>query len=332
MSNSLPFVSVIVPAYNRPDGLRALLDALEEQSYPPYRFEVLVCDDGSEPPLAEQVPVKERPFSVRFSRGANAGPATARNRGLKEARGSLIAFTDDDCLPEPGWLEAAAEALARPGTYAVHGPTRSSTPPIAPFIHSVHIGREHGVATANFAVRKQQLLAVGGFDETFAVPYFEDEDLSRRLAARFGEIGWREEMVVVHPPRQAKIGGMWRHAAFAYYLPYMQRKHPGYWSGWLPAVRTRALVKGAVVAVGTIGPLVGLPALAVGWLGLLAWQVSRLRRILHEALKHGARVPLDAQLVFIAAEWTLDFTRWWAYRRGKRLQPKPAPAEELVLE
>lgn len=332
MSTSLPFISVIVPAYNRPDGLKALLDALAEQSYPPYRFEVLVSDDGSEPPLAEQVPVKDRPFSVRFTREANQGPATARNRGIKEARGSLVAFTDDDCLPEPGWLEAAVEALQKPGTYAVHGPTRSATPPIAPFIHSVHIGREHGVATANFAVRKEQLLAVDGFDETFAVPYFEDEDLARRLTERFGAIGWSEDMVVVHPPRRAKIGGMWRHAAYAYYLPYMQRKHPGYWAEWLPAVRKRALIKGAVVLVSTIGPAIGLSAFAVGWLGLLAWQVSRLKRLLSTALQAGQRVPVSDQLVFIALEWTLDFTRLWAYMRGRGLEAKPAPAEELVLE
>lgn len=182
---TMPFISVVVPAYNRPDGVSAMLDAMADQSYPPYRFEVLVCDDGSTPPLAERVSIKDRPFSVRFLREENQGPAAARNRGLREARGTVVAFTDDDCKPEETWLEAVAEALAA-GAYAVHGPTWSAVPPIEPFVHSVHIDQSHGVATANFAARKDRLLAVEGFDETFRAPYFEDEDLSRRLTSQIG--------------------------------------------------------------------------------------------------------------------------------------------------
>jgi len=327
VSPSLPFISVVVPAYQRPAGLRTLLDALGEQSYPPYRFEVLVCDDGSTPPLAEQVPSKDRDFSVRFMRAENGGPATARNRGIREARGVIVAFTDDDCVPGEGWLEAIATALRDPLAYAVHGPTRSSVPPVDPFVHSIHIGREHGVATANFAVRRDCLLAVGGFDETFRVPYFEDEDLSRRLQDQIGPLTWSEDVRVEHPPRPGSAAGAWRAAGFWGYLPYMQRKHPGYWPDALSGVRKRALAKTILVLVGLL-PLVGAPAsLALAWVGLFAWQAKRLQRQLGEAVKHGWIVPPQQQAAFVLGEWLLDFRRWWSYEAGRGLEPPPMRVE-----
>lgn len=319
---SLPFLSVVVPAYNRPDGLMALLECLAEQSYPPYQFELIVCDDGSEPPLAARVDVKGLPFSVRFSREANAGPAAARNRGIKEARGPIVCFTDDDCLPSPGWLEAVATAFSHDGVTAVHGPTRSTVPPIEPFIHSIHIEREHGVATANFAARRDALLAVGGFDETFRVPYFEDEDLSRRLQAAYGPVHWEDAMRVTHPPRPARVLSLFRRAAYYYYLPYMQAKYPGYWAGALPALRKRVLLKGALVLLG-LTPLLGAPvSFAFGFAAILVWQGQRLRRILRQALSYQVKLPVADQVAFLLTEWAADFVRYASYRRGRGLQAR----------
>lgn len=333
MSTSLPFISVIVPAYNRPDGLKALLEALAEQSYPPYRFEVLVCDDGSTPPLSERVPTKDCPFSVRFSRDVNQGPAAARNRGAREARGSLLAFTDDDCLPSPGWLEAVAEALASPDAYAVHGPTRSAVPPIGPFIHSIHISQSHGVATANFAVRKEKFQAVRGFDETFAVPYFEDEDLSRRLQAVFGPIAWREDMLVDHPPRPASVQGWFRQAKFYTYLPYMQSKYPGYRQDAFSGLTKRVAVKALIVLVGLL-PLVGFPtSLMATWLLIPAYQIKQLQGWLKLAVVYKAKIPVGDQLAFIAFDWLVDFVRWASYMKGRGLEAKQSALdEELILE
>lgn len=332
MSATLPFLSVIVPAYNRPDGLKALLAALEDQSYPPYRFEVLVCDDGSTPPLAERVSIKECPFSVRFLRDTNQGPATARNRGIKEARGSIVCFTDDDCLPTATWLEAIAEAMQNSMVYAVNGPVQSAVPPIDPFVHSLNTKPEDGVATANLAVRKEMLTSVGGFDETFAVPYFEDFDLAKRLEATYGPITWRDDVVVEHPHRLAPFSRAFRTAGFYKYLPYMQRKHPGFWPDAMAGVRKRALARGVLVLIG-LSPLVGAPvSLLVAWVGLVAWQASRLKWILKRAVNYEVRVPVADQLAYLFVGWSLDFVRWWAYVSGKGMQAKPAPAEELVLE
>jgi glycosyltransferase involved in cell wall biosynthesis len=332
LSGSLPFISVVVPAYNRPEGLTALLAALAEQSYPPYRFEVLVCDDGSKPALAERVATKDLPFSLNFLREDNQGPAAARNRGLKAARGSIVAFTDDDCLPLPHWLEAIAEALQKPEAYAVHGPTYSTVPPIDPFVHSLHIEQVHGVATANFAARKDKLLAVDGFDETFRAPYFEDEDLSRRLQQRFGEITWAPEARVEHPPRVVPFRKAFKSAGYTYYLPYMRRKYPGYRAGFMGGVARRSAAKALLVAIG-LAPLAGAPAaFGVAWMALFAWQAKRLQRVLGEVARHKLRVPVLSQLAFVSSEWLVDFARGFAFLRGLALRPRPASLglEELL--
>ncbi|MEB3196844.1 MAG: glycosyltransferase [Candidatus Sericytochromatia bacterium] len=329
MTGTLPFISIVVPAFGRPAALAALLEALADQSYPTGSFEVLVADDGTVPPLAEQLPQRHSPFSLRFLRAPNAGPATARNRGVAEARGTIIAFTDDDCLPEPGWLDGIAEAFDDPLCYAVHGPVRSAVPPIEALVHSVRLGPQDGVATANFAIKKDVLLGIGGFDETFGAPFFEDEDLIRRLREWLGEPSWSEAVVVQHPPRPIAFAGAWRAAGYLRWLPYMQRKHPEAWGGMAPGVWRRVALKSGLLGLG-LSPLFGAPAL--GWLGLaalFAWQARRLKRGLSQAIAHQWRIPLGSQLAFLGLEWLLDFKRAWALWQGRRVETKPpAPIEQ----
>ncbi len=76
--------------------------------YPADQFEVIVIDDGSSMPIDAW----SGDSRVRVIRQDNKGPAAARNAGIASARGAFLAFTDDDCVPEPGWLAALVEALA----------------------------------------------------------------------------------------------------------------------------------------------------------------------------------------------------------------------------
>ncbi len=103
------FISVIIPSYARPGRLRQCLNALCAQTWPRDGFEVIVVDDGSPQPLEEVVDAFRSRLNLTLARQENSGPGAARNRGASIARGTLIAFTDDDCLPEEGWLEALAE-------------------------------------------------------------------------------------------------------------------------------------------------------------------------------------------------------------------------------
>jgi glycosyltransferase involved in cell wall biosynthesis len=122
MSNSnvgapddLPFTSVIIPVRDDDDGLRRCLEALRAQTYPASRFEIVVVDDGSEPPVEAEVDTG----GVTLLRRAGAGSYAARNAGMSVARGEILAFTDADCLPDAAWLERGVARLASAGNQIV---------------------------------------------------------------------------------------------------------------------------------------------------------------------------------------------------------------------
>ncbi len=99
--------TVVVPYYQAPEALALTLAALEGQTYPRDLFEVVVVDDGSDPPLA---PVADSPLTVRVVHQPDRGfgLARARNTGARAAAGEILAFLDCDMMPEAAWLAAHA--------------------------------------------------------------------------------------------------------------------------------------------------------------------------------------------------------------------------------
>lgn len=170
-TDELPFVSVIVPTWNRAPFVRQLLNALSYQVYPSDRMEIVVVDNSSADSTEEVVAdaAARFDFPVRYHRKKNDGPAASRNRGAEIARGDVLAFTDSDCLPLPGWIASAVSHL-QPGVGVVCGPVRPT--PITRdhpfFIHQVRaIEQEEGLyPTANAFYRRDVFLECGGFDET----------------------------------------------------------------------------------------------------------------------------------------------------------------------
>lgn len=167
----VPFVSVIVPTWNRAAFLQQLLNALSFQIYPSDRLEVLVVDNSSTDNTEQVVADAAARFSfpVRYHRKVNDGPAASRNRGAELSIGEVLAFTDSDCLPVPGWIASAMSHFGR-GVGLVCGPVRPS--PITRehpfFIHQVRsIDREEGLyPTANAFYRRDVFFELNGFDET----------------------------------------------------------------------------------------------------------------------------------------------------------------------
>src|SRR4051794_3983148 len=94
-----PCVSVVVPTFNRRAGLERLLRALAIQTYPADLFEVVVVDDGSTDGTYAHLRRLVLPFTSRYYRQRNQGPAAARNLGVHHARGRLLVFLDDDVAP-----------------------------------------------------------------------------------------------------------------------------------------------------------------------------------------------------------------------------------------
>jgi glycosyltransferase involved in cell wall biosynthesis len=105
-----PLVSIVIPVFNDAAGVALCLRGIAAQSCPTEQIEVIVVDNGSEPPLA----VKEQYlFELRILRHAKPGSYAARNAGVAISRGETLAFTDADCTPHTHWIEHGLNALAR---------------------------------------------------------------------------------------------------------------------------------------------------------------------------------------------------------------------------
>ena len=170
---ALPPVSVIVPVFDDAARLVLCLRALAAQSYAG-SAEVIVIDNGSTEDMA---PIKAAFPAVRWLFEAKPGSYNARNTGVAAAVGDVLAFTDSDCVPEPGWLAAGVEALAGADAPAWVGgridltTTRpSGLSPAELFDLAVGFPQErfvkqvHFAMTANMLTRAATMRAVGGFD------------------------------------------------------------------------------------------------------------------------------------------------------------------------
>lgn len=202
--------SVIVPCRNRIKELRRCLALLCQQQFPQEKYEVIVCDDGSEEDLESVI----REFSgnglrLVYCRQTPQGPAAARNLGIRRAQGEIVAMTDSDTLPQPSWLAKLCEALAEnPQAVGAEGKVYAENEGEHAPLGEGPTNKSGGVyLTCNCAYRRDTLLQAGGFDETFPYAAYEDTELAARAQA-FGQIVWQPEAVVVHPERQLTFSGV----------------------------------------------------------------------------------------------------------------------------
>lgn len=200
-------VTVVIPTYDRETRLAFALEALAEQTLEKERFEVIVvrAPGGARGPLTEAPPDLE----VTFLRSEVAGPAAQRNVGWRAARGRLIAFTDDDCRPEPDWLEHLLAAEA--GEDAILQGKTIADPDerhlFLGFARTMEIERfDPWAPTCNIAYPRALLERVNGFDESFADAWGEDTDLALRAIGAGGEQRFIENAVVRHAVLPRRLG------------------------------------------------------------------------------------------------------------------------------
>lgn len=190
--NSLD-VSVVIPTYNRSQALRRCLKAFEEQDFERNHFEIIVVDDGSPTPCAQAVEDFQRTLPLTLLRQDNAGPATARNTGVTQARGKLLVFTDDDCVPRPDWLsQLAKSAESNPGA-AIGGRTvnglrdnafSAASQRLVDYLYDYYSGPSAGgeqmFTSNNLALPADRFRAMGGFPTEFSRAAAEDRELCDR--------------------------------------------------------------------------------------------------------------------------------------------------------
>ncbi|MBU6281660.1 glycosyltransferase family 2 protein [bacterium] len=125
MAASSPTATVVIPSFARPGALARCIEGLSRQSAEAGEFEVVVVDDGTPEPVVLDSSLARGRFELRVLRQDNAGPGVARNLGAASARGEILAFIDDDCVPTPAWLGGLVAAVRRDPDVLAGGATRN---------------------------------------------------------------------------------------------------------------------------------------------------------------------------------------------------------------
>ena len=225
-----PRVSVVIPTYRRPQLLDRVLGAIADQSLPSEEFEVVVVDDAANEGTQAQVAAWARRTQVRFRYapvlGSAHGPAAARNIGWRAARGEIIAFTDDDTVPDRDWLRAGLAAFT-PGVSGVGGRIVVPLPPRpTDYERDASHLQEAEFATANCFYRRSVLSVIGGFDERFTAAWREYSDLYLTLLERGLRCIRAPDAVVVHPIRPARWAVSLSQQRKSQFNALLYKKHP----------------------------------------------------------------------------------------------------------
>lgn len=160
-----PEMSIVVSTYRRPQYLPGLFAALGAQEAA-HRVEVIIVDNGSGDTTWDVLRQFAKSTGLALCAARiedNHGPAPGRNAAIGLARASLIAFTDDDCMPDPHWTTALLDDFAR-GALVVQGRTETEAGPRGPWDHTMTIRRPTQLfETCNVAYRRSDVLDAGGF-------------------------------------------------------------------------------------------------------------------------------------------------------------------------
>ena len=206
MSKAAPTFSVIIPTYQRQQELCLCLNGLAPYCDPAVRPthrispEVIVSDDARDPQLRALL-LQRYPW-CRYTKGPACGPAANRNHGAQLASGDWLVFTDDDCLPQPGWIEAFAQHtdycdVIEGRTSAVGVRTRVD--------EECPINESGGFLwSCNFAIKRKIFFTLGGFHEDFPAAAMEDVELNLRINKSGLKRKYVSDAIVYHPWRRQK--------------------------------------------------------------------------------------------------------------------------------
>lgn len=307
-------VSVVVPTCGRADLLNRCMAALTAQSLRGADMEIIVVDDA--PSAATRAVVGEwtrhaarRGLDVTYvANHGPHGPAAARNRGWRHARSDVIAFTDDDTVPDAHWLRHGLMAQDE-NVDALWGRITMPLPdnPTDYERDASHLATAEFV-TANCFCRKTMLEALDGFDEQFRLAWREDSDFHFRLLALGARIRHVPDALVVHPVRPAKWGVSMSQQKKIQFDALLYKKHPRLyrekiratprWDYYLIVASLLAMLLGAAMGNWTLAA----PAATV-WLGMTAWLCTiRLKNTTRTAA-HVAEMALTSAAIPVLAVW-----------------------------
>ena len=202
--------SVVIPTFNRPESLKRCLESLGQLEYPKDQFEALIVNDGGNKLPENLITDVSSKLNLKLLHQDNSGPASARNAGVRIARGRFIALTDDDCSPKSNWLSVLKERFDHNSHCAIAGRTENglrrniystASQTLIDYLSDYYNGRHgpHRFGTSNnLAFPREALVDAGGFDESFPSSAGEDRELVDRWIGLNNEVIYAPEVVVVH--------------------------------------------------------------------------------------------------------------------------------------
>ena len=225
--------SIIIPTFNGAARIGHCLDALLPQ-IAGKDIEILVVDDGSTDSTAVVVSGYR---GVRLITQANAGPASARNRGAQEARGRILLFTDDDCVPMPNWLQAMLDCFDDAAVVGAKGVYRTHQRSIAARFVQIEYEDKYRlmagldcidfVDTYSAGFIRDRFLEMNGYDTSFPVACAEDIELSYRMSARGWKMKFVPQAIVYHTHPATLSNYLKKKYKFAFWRMLAVRKNPG---------------------------------------------------------------------------------------------------------
>ncbi|MGV2862362.1 glycosyltransferase family 2 protein [Achromobacter sp. AGC39] len=306
-------VSVVVPTYRRPDLLARCLEALANQRFPRDQYEVLVCDDAALAGTRRQVEALQKAWGGRPALRylpvvGTRGPAGARNQGWQSARGEIIAFTDDDTIPQPDWLGHGVLAL-RPNLAAVTGATEMPLPdPPSDYERDAAGLTRSEFITANCFVRRTALQVVGGFDTRYTMAWREDSDLHFALLDHGFSVQRAPLARVLHPMRPVRFAaglGMQKKVMFDMLL---RKKYPLLYRSRIRSHPPRFYLGVTAAAVGAValaalGYFTAAIAAAGAWLALSVHFFMRRLRGTRRSLRNVVDLAITSACIPLLSIW-----------------------------
>jgi glycosyltransferase involved in cell wall biosynthesis len=207
---NIPKFSIIIATYNTDFVLIQCLEALCNQSENNKCFEVIIVNDGGKTEIYERLKFFKKHLDIKYFYQQNKGPAAARNLGIKNAKGDIILFLDDDSEPTKDWLKAVIEAWKKfPSFDGIGGYTLNEvTDSIYCRVNSDFFNwyleqysndtRYPFLVTCNAGYRKTILNKAGNFDERFKKASGEDRDLNIKISKIGGKLKLDKNILVYH--------------------------------------------------------------------------------------------------------------------------------------
>jgi glycosyltransferase involved in cell wall biosynthesis len=239
MTTSTPTVSIVIGVYNGADKISRCLESLLNQTYPADAYEIIVVENGSTDNTTEIV----KKYPVRLYHNSVRGLAPARNFGLAQSTGDIVATTDDDCIADPNWLTELVKPYADPEVGGVGGailaynggarnPIEIFSDKHAPLVNYMSGENEFlpHLCGAHASYRRHLLNQIGGFNPRMLTG--EDIDVSWRIQLETGKkLAYTPKAIIYHHHRTTQTGlaRLYRHYGFGeILLDTMYGQYPGY--------------------------------------------------------------------------------------------------------